>query len=123
MAAGCALGGSAGFDDIAGSLVRRRNGVGHVWSSMRSSLDPHRTPYGARPALAVDPGRLTFVGGSGLRRRGVLDQVAVVMDAVVVPGAEENPVGEVGAAAAAPGVAGVVGFGRRRAGRTGVGES
>ena len=40
----------------------------------------------------------------------VLDEVAVVVDAVVVPRAEQHPVFQVGAAAAAPGVAGVVGF-------------
>ena len=62
---------------------------------------------GLRPSVEAD----SSVGG-------VLDEVAVVVDAVVVPGAEQHAVGEVGAASATPGVAGVVGFapgGRHRA--------
>ena len=49
---------------------------------------------------------------------GVLDEVAVVVDAVVVPVAEELAVVQVGASALAPGVAGVVGFGLARVSRT-----
>ena len=85
------------------------------------SIVPRPTPapaesggawVGLRPSVEAD----SAVGG-------VLDEVAVVVDAVVVPGAEQHPVGEVGAAAAAPGVAGVVGFAPGRGHRAAVGAA
>jgi hypothetical protein len=42
---------------------------------------------------------------------GAFDAVAVIVGAVVVPGAEQQSVGEVGAAAGGPGRGGVMGFG------------
>ena len=54
---------------------------------------------------------------------GVLDEVAVVVDAVVVPGAEQHPVLQVGAASAAPGVAGVVGLAPGRGDRAALGAA